>query len=95
MVGVLAINSDGPSSNPAEVYSLFSVKLRENNEKESGDGPLTQLPSLYFDSRWGKLLKNKFVGSGYGSAVGREVASDTRDPRFESRHWQIFILQNI
>ena len=29
-------------------------------------------------------------GSGCGS-VGRAVTSDTRDPRFESRHWQNFI----
>ena len=28
-------------------------------------------------------------GSGGGS-VGRAVASDTRDPRFESQHWQNF-----
>ena len=25
--------------------------------------------------------------------VGRAVASDTRDPQFESRHWQNFIYQ--
>ena len=31
-------------------------------------------------------------GSGCGS-VGREVASDTRDPRFESRHRQNFFYQ--
>ena len=31
-----------------------------------------------------------FRGSGCGS-VDRAVASDTRDPRFESRHWQTFI----
>ena len=31
-------------------------------------------------------------GSGCGS-VGREVASDTRDPRFESTHRQIFIFK--
>ena len=30
------------------------------------------------------------LGSGCGS-VGRGVASDTRGPRFESSHWQIFI----
>ena len=29
-------------------------------------------------------------GSGFGS-VGRVVAADTRGPRFESRHWEIFI----
>ena len=30
------------------------------------------------------------MGSGCVS-VGRAVASDTRGPRFESSHWQIFI----
>ena len=34
------------------------------------------------------------VASGCGS-VGRAVASDTRDPRFESRHWQNFFYQII
>ena len=33
-----------------------------------------------------------FGGSGNGSA-GRAVASDTRDPRFESQHREIFIYQ--
>ena len=32
------------------------------------------------------------VGSGCGS-VGRAVASNTRDPRFESQHGQNFIYQ--
>ena len=32
----------------------------------------------------------KILGSGCGS-VGSEVASDTRDPRFESSHRQTFI----
>ena len=32
------------------------------------------------------------MGSGGGS-VGRAVASDTRDPWFESQHWQNFIYQ--
>ena len=32
------------------------------------------------------------MGSGCGS-VGRAVASSTRDPWFESRHWQNFIYQ--
>ena len=32
------------------------------------------------------------MGSGCG-AVGREIASGTRDPRFESRHQQNFIYQ--
>ena len=31
------------------------------------------------------------MGSGCGS-VGREVAFDSRGPRFESHHWQKFIL---
>ena len=31
------------------------------------------------------------MGSGCGS-VGRAVASDTRGPRFESDHWQNYIL---
>ena len=33
------------------------------------------------------------MGSGRGS-VGRAVASDDRDLRFESRHWQILITSN-
>ena len=33
---------------------------------------------------------HKCMGIGCGS-VGRAVTSDTRDPRFESRHWQNFI----
>ena len=33
-----------------------------------------------------------FWGSGCGS-VGRAVASDTRDPQFETRHRQNFIYQ--
>ena len=32
-----------------------------------------------------------YLGNGCG-AVGRVVASDTRDPRFESSHWQYFLL---
>ena len=32
------------------------------------------------------------LGSDSGS-VGRTVASDTRDPRFKSQHWQNFIYQ--
>ena len=36
-------------------------------------------------------LKNIF-GSNDGS-IGRAFASDTRDPRFESQHWQSFIYQ--
>ena len=36
--------------------------------------------------------KHTTVGSGFGS-VGRAVASDTRDPRFESSHWQIIYYQ--
>ena len=35
-------------------------------------------------------VKNANEGSGCGS-VGRAVASDTRDPQFESSHWQTFI----
>ena len=42
MVSVLALYSDDPSSNPAEVYSFFSDKLfekKENKLKEAGNGP--------------------------------------------------------
>ena len=42
MVCVLAFYSDDPSSNPAEVYSFYSVdclKRTKNNQKEAGDGP--------------------------------------------------------
>ena len=35
--------------------------------------------------------KTCLLGSGCGS-FGRAVASNTRDPRFESRHWQTFIV---
>ena len=35
-------------------------------------------------------LKIESINSGCGS-VGRAVASDTRDPQFESGHWQNFI----
>ena len=42
MVSVLAFFSNGPSTNPAEVYS-FSVKFvfekNENKKKEAGVGP--------------------------------------------------------
>ena len=42
MVSVLAFFSNGPSTNPAEVYS-FSVKFvfekNENKQKEAGVGP--------------------------------------------------------
>lgn len=38
VVSVLAINSDDPSSTPAKVDSLFSVKLYEKNKKEVGNG---------------------------------------------------------
>ena len=35
------------------------------------------------------------MGSGRGS-VGRVVASDTRDPRFEYSHWQtLYYLYNV
>ena len=40
-------------------------------------------------------VKNEAKGSGCGS-VGRAVASDTRDPRFESIHRQKFIyIKNL
>ena len=35
---------------------------------------------------------SSMLGSGCGT-VGRVVASDTRDPWFESQHWQKFICQ--
>ena len=38
------------------------------------------------------MLQVVLWGSGRGS-VGRAVASDTRDPRFESQHRQNFIYQ--
>ena len=34
---------------------------------------------------------SKLLGSGGDGSVGRAVASDTRDPRFESSHRQTFI----
>ena len=37
-------------------------------------------------------VKESILGSGGGS-VGREVASDTRGPRFKSRNWQNVIYQ--
>ena len=42
MVSVLAFYSDDPSSNPAEVYSFYSVnclKRKKINAKEAVDGP--------------------------------------------------------
>ena len=33
------------------------------------------------------------VGSGGGGSVGRAVATNTRDPRFEFQHRQTFIFQ--
>ena len=33
-------------------------------------------------------------GSGGGGSVGRAAASDNRDLRFESQHWQGFIYQS-
>ena len=44
-------------------------------------------PNVNNDSL-GKM--DRQLGSGCGS-VGRAVASDTRDPRFESSHWQKII----
>ena len=37
-----------------------------------------------------ELVQQILIGSGCGS-VGRAVAFDTRDPRFDSSHWQNFI----
>ena len=37
-------------------------------------------------------LGQRWLGDGDGS-VGRAVASDTRNPRFESQHWQNFTYQ--
>ena len=34
VVSVLAFYSDDPSSNPAEVYSLYSTKVFERNENK-------------------------------------------------------------
>ena len=44
------------------------------------------------DNRIVENKQAKISGSGCGS-VGREVASDTRDPRLESRHQQNFIYR--
>ena len=43
MVRMLSFYSDGPSSNPADVYSSYSVILFQNNKKETGDGPFKKL----------------------------------------------------
>ena len=43
MVRLLSFYSDGPSSNPADVYSSYSVILFQNNKKETGDGPFKKL----------------------------------------------------
>ena len=42
---------------------------------------------MQFHSKKAALTKSSLVGSGGGS-IGRAVASDTRDPRFESQHRQ-------
>ena len=48
VVSLLAFNSDGPSSNPADVYS-FSVKFvfekNENKQKEAGIDPFLKIDS--------------------------------------------------
>ena len=62
-----------------------------------------RFPSFCVPNEWpltGLLLLCKWTskpcwtGSGCGS-VGRAITSDTRDPRFESRHQQNFIYQFI
>ena len=45
--------------------------------------------NLVFTSRGYSIL-----GSGCGT-VGRAVASDSRDPRFESTHLQFLLLSNV
>ena len=36
-----------------------------------------------------------FLGSGCGGALGRAIASYTRDPQFESSHRQIHLLSTV
>ena len=40
------------------------------------------------------IRNREFLDSGCGS-VGRSVASDARDPRFESSHRQIYFLSAV
>ena len=59
----------------------FSIRLHSCRKKDQH--PTTKRCSL--SSMWGR-------GCG---AVGRAVASDTRDPQIEPRHWQNFICLSI
>ena len=64
------------------------LKRTKTNRKEAEVCPFLLKRDIFGDRFQSK--KESFMGSGCG-AVGREVASDTRGPRFESSHRQKFI----
>ena len=65
------------------------VVIHSNDLASGGRRPKKRLKTIFnFEIPFSR-------GSGCGS-VGRAVASNSRDPRFESSHWQkfIYILNN-
>ena len=83
------------------VASVFHLKLsrgrscRENIQNKKIPG---SHPNLVNCIKKGHVTDTSFSSTNYINSkvsgcvtVGRVVASDTRDPRFESQHWQKFI----
>ena len=69
-------------------FVTMLLKRTKTNRKEAEVCPFLLKRDIFGDRFQSK--KESFMGSGCG-AVGREVASDTRGPRFESSHRQKFI----
>ena len=76
------------------IYKNMLKHLLQDSSFEILGTPMTRQPTeplqvlLWHESN----SNHKCMGIGCGS-VGRAVTSDTRDPRFESQHWQSFIYQ--
>ena len=48
-----------------------------------------------FESMLNCVANNGVNWAGGSGSIDRVVASDTRDPQFESSHWQIFLLSIV
>ena len=63
--------------------------LEVQGHRKKGQREKRKIETKREQERQSKSLKT--LGCGCGT-VGRAVASDTRDPWFESQHWQLSIL---
>ena len=79
-----------PTEVPVRSKLNFAQSLLHQIWGLKGEG--MSIPLL--PKRQNKNVNYADKGSGCG-AVGRAVASDTRDPQFESSHWQLYRLSTV